>query len=270
MNVIGDIAGQYEALMRLVDKMPYQPFILLGDLNDRGWQSKEVIQWAIDNSEYVTTLDSNHGDLFTDWYYQKTIEQHQPRYDDGVFEYNGGRATLSSYGHNISRVSKDELLADVVLGKHIDWLADRPSHVFEVINGQKYLFSHAPLTTNPHRTFAQFLKKGSLFDGDNGYIDFNHSYLWNRDEPYRFHPELPDTISVFGHNSGIDLKLICGQYESGIYCKGEDKLRALLDLNKGEVYGICLDTSRDAKLTGLDLSTMTIYHEPYIIEAKMY
>jgi hypothetical protein len=231
MNVIGDIAGQYEALMRLVDKMPYQPFILLGDLNDRGWQSKEVIQWAIDNSDYVTTLD---------------------------------------YGHNISRVSKDELLADVVLGKHIDWLADRPSHVLEEINGQKYLFSHAPLVTNPYRTFAQFLKKGSLFDGDNGYIDFNNSYLWNRVEPSGFHKELPNTISVFGHNSGTDLKLFCGQYLNGIYCKGEDKLRALLDLNKGEVYGICLDTSRDAKLTGLDLSTMTIYHEPYIIETKMY
>ncbi len=274
MNIIGDIAGEYVALIKLLEKMPKQRTLLLGDLNDRGWESKQVIQYAIDNDimrqGLILTLDSNHGDLFTDWFYQRTGMKNDARYEDGIFEMNGGRATLSSYGHDINNTRKEVLLADKVLCAHVEFLATRPKFFTEEINGQKYFFSHAPMNPNTHRTLEQFLKKGHLNDGDNGYVDFQNSYMWNRNEPFDFHRELPNTIAVFGHNAGKDLKLICEQYKDGIYIKGTDYLRNLLDINKGEVYGMCIDTSRDKKLTGLDLNTMTIYHENYPTEAKMY
>lgn len=291
MNVIGDIAGQYDSLMRLIAKMPKQPTILLGDLNDRGWQSKQVIQWAIDNDVanggLVETLDSNHGDLLYDWFMQKThkislepivdgfsvktsLDGYRPRYDGyEIFEYNGGRPTMTSYGHNISRCFEDELLANEDLVRHVKWLSERPTHLLKEINGQKYVFTHAPMNPNIHRSFEQFLKRGTgfvVYDDDS-----RQNYQWNRYEPFDFHRDLPDTISVFGHNSGKDLKLICDQYRDGIFVKGDDKLRSLFEQNKGEIYGLCLDTSRDEKLTGLDLATMTLYHEAYMPEpARMY
>ena len=52
-----------------------------------------------------------------------------------------------------------------------------------------------------------------------------------------------NVISVFGHNSGFDLKLI--------------------DINLNEVYGIGVDTSRDSKLCCLDLNNLDIYYEGY-------
>lgn len=269
MIVIGDIAGQKAALDALVAKLPKKPIILLGDLNDRGWESKSVIQWAMDNEDRVTTLDSNHGDMFVDWFRQKTNALYVPRYDSDIFEANGGRATISSYDLDF-RSTTNELLTNGDLNEHIYWLSTRPSHIVHEINTQKYLFSHAPMNPNTHRSFDQFLNKGEGFCGYPSDPDSENNFQWNRNEPFQFHRDLPDTISVFGHNSGKDLKLFCEQYKDGIYIKGTDLLQELVDKNKGEVYGICMDTSRGEKLTALDLSTMTIYHSNYLPEARMY
>lgn len=273
--MIGDIAGQCEALVKLEAQLPKgSPILLLGDLNDRGWQSKEVIEWAIyndvDNGGRVVTLDSNHGDLFVDWFRQKTDAGHVPRYDIDVFEMNGGRATLSSYGHNISRCFTDELLSNKTLIDHIKWLSSRPSHVINKVNGQRYLFTHAPFPSgNPHRSFSQFLLKGSGYTSWKQDFDSELNHQWNRQEPNGFHNDMPNTISVFGHNSGNGVKIFCEQYENGVYVNN-DSIEAIMDLNKGQVYGICLDTTRNKCLTALDLTNFRIYTEPYPTEARMY
>lgn len=272
MIVIGDIAGQKNALDVLIAKLPKKPIILLGDLNDRGWESREVIQWAMDNEDYVTTLDSNHGDMFVDWYRSilPPSRDYKRRYELGIFESNGGRATLSSYDINPISIDLIALMDNETLKAHIDWLESRPSHIVHEINAQKYLFSHAPMNPNTHRSFDQFLNKGEGFCGYPSDPDSENNFQWNRNEPFQFHRDLPNTISVFGHNSGKDLKLFCEQYKDGIYVKGTDMLQHLVDKNKGEVYGICMDTSRGEKLTALDLETMTIYHSGYSTEARMY
>lgn len=268
MIAIGDIAGQYEALMKLVEKLPpNKGIILLGDLNDRGWQSKEVIQWAMDNAHRVLTLDSNHGDMFVDWYKQHTDPMYIPRYDKEIFEWNGGRATLSSYGHNIDTVTMDALLRDKLLQSHLAFLSLAPSHHMTSINRVDYIFSHAPLLVNPHRKLHQWLDKGQGFTGLNRDTEYN--YQWNRYEPDKFHPELPGFVSVFGHNSGNGVKVFCEQYKNGIYVNN-DTIEQIMDLNAGMVYGICMDTSRNKCITALDLTTLKMYVEYYPTEAKMY
>lgn len=271
MNIIGDIAGQYESFIKLIDKMPKQKTLLLGDLNDRGWDSNKVIQWAIDNDisngGSVITLDSNHGDMFVDYVFS-TIkkESYKPRYEYDIFlQHNGGNKTMSSYGFDISKnISSADILSNTMLLNHINWLSQRPSHYIETINNQKYFFSHAPVSPNTNFTLSQFLDKGNGFiETGTSYFDSEYSYQWNRYELDSFHKELPDTICIWGHNAGIDLRLICDQYINGIYIKGSEKLQALFDINKDKVYGICLDTSRDHKLCGLDLNKLEIYHERY-------
>lgn len=266
MNVVGDIAGQFTALQRLMAKVPKQRTIFIGDPNDRGWESKQVIQYCIDNESWITLLDSNHGDMFVDWYKAKTDPMWVPRYDKDIFAWNGGIATMTSYGYKLEACTIDDLLADKDLKAHIEFLASRPSHLFETINGQKYMFTHAPMTNNRHRRLDTFLRKGTGADDH----DTIGGYLWNRHEPEDFHPDTPDTISVFGHNAGTNLKVICEQYKDGVFIKGGDYLRQVLDKNKGQVYGICVDTSRDKKLCCLDLNNMDIATEYYPTEAKMY
>lgn len=264
MIVIGDVAGQHDALMKLIDKVPpLKPIVLLGDLNDRGWESKQVIQWAKSNEDRVTTLDSNHGDLFIDWFFEKIDPTYKPRYQHGIFEFNGGRATLSSYGINISRCDADEILANETLCQHIEWLDSRASHLLKEIQGTKYLFTHAPMNPNTHRSFEQFLMLGEGFVSWPEDYDSANNFQWNRNEPFQFHRDLPETISVFGHNSGSDIKVFCDQYENGIYIKGSDYLKMVLDKNKNEVYGICMDTTKGEKVTALDLETNEIYHSAY-------
>jgi len=68
INVIGDVGGQFDALISLYAKAPKaDKTILVGDLNDRGTKSRQVIEWAIQEPN-VITLHSNHGDMFVDYY----------------------------------------------------------------------------------------------------------------------------------------------------------------------------------------------------------
>lgn len=262
MYAIGDVAGQHDSLIKLVDKLPKKdkPIILLGDLNDRGWQSKQVIQWAIDNDVdnggLVTTLDSNHGDMFVDWYKRLTIELgYIPRYKTGVFEYNGGRTTVSSYGHDLSLAfSRKDLLNDKIMKRHIEWLDSRPSFAKFSCGNDKYFLSHAPLNVNKHYDLLDFLDKE----------DLDNNFLWNRVEPYCFHKELPNTISVFGHNMQYNIKLICRQYPNGIYAKSQDMLKELVDINKNQIYGIGIDTSKVNKITAIDLESFDYFQESYL------
>ena len=53
-NIIGDIAGRFDELMLLLAKMPESDkVILLGDMVDRGSQSKQVIEWAMTNPNVI-------------------------------------------------------------------------------------------------------------------------------------------------------------------------------------------------------------------------
>ena len=56
MNIIGDIAGEFDALIELVKRMPDEDILLVGDLVDRGPKSLQVIEWAIDTPNVSALL----------------------------------------------------------------------------------------------------------------------------------------------------------------------------------------------------------------------
>lgn len=154
MNVIGDIAGQYEALMALLKKMPDDEPVSLGDMNDRGPQSKEVLDFFMKNGRAIR---GNHEHMLAEYF-----KNNEGYYKGGYYErelwttWNGGDITY-------------------------DQIKDDPMPYVEFINGlpafieeDGYFLSHAPL--NPSIPFELWLEIGENAMDKR----CNTSYLWNR------------------------------------------------------------------------------------------
>src|ERR1035437_4526340 len=97
MNIIADVGGQFKALKKLLSIMPKGLTVLVGDLNDRGPMSKQVIELAMSSPDIIT-LQSNHGDMFVDFVLTQTDPDYSPRYIFEAFYKQGGLETLISYG----------------------------------------------------------------------------------------------------------------------------------------------------------------------------
>lgn len=164
LNIIADIAGRYDELQLLLAKMPQgEEVILLGDLHDRGSQSKEVIQWAIDNK--IKTVKSNHGDMLIAAYsnHKKGSSLSEDIY---LFEYNGGFQTLVSYGGSYDDIPES----------HIQYLRD----CIPYVKTDDLILTHAPLHPNWN------LEDASLMD------DFTRS---------RVKPKRRKQFQIHGHDT---------------------------------------------------------------------
>ena len=91
--VIGDVHGHYDALMKLVNKLPNNAkLIFVGDLIDRGSQSKEVIKFVRENGHLCVL--GNHEKMMIDARYSISHPYIMPR----IWASNGGWQTIKSYG----------------------------------------------------------------------------------------------------------------------------------------------------------------------------
>lgn len=150
MNIIGDIAGRYDELMLLLHKMPKgEEIILLGDLNDRGPDTKKVIQWAIDNK--IRCTKSNHGQMMIDAYniWLATGNPH----GSWEFNMNGGLQTIQSYGG-----------FEFIPKEHIEYLANCEW----IIETDDLILTHAPI----HSEY-----KFTMIPTDD--------FFWNRSRPIK-------------------------------------------------------------------------------------
>lgn len=176
MIIIGDVAGQFEALMKLVGKFSHkEKFVLVGDLVDRGPQSKEVVEWAM-KSDNVTTILGNHEHMFCDWYQKAMHDDYIPfdAYDGGIWLENGGIATIRSYDTTYGPFA---MAAPKIPAQHILWMSQLPVSITIDHPTLKNLFiSHAPWLQDAVNDFER---------------------IWSRLEP----TPMPDTLQVFGHNS---------------------------------------------------------------------
>lgn len=125
-NIVGDVAGNYSQLMKLIELMPKDnKIILVGDIVDRGPDSKKVIEFAMNNPN-VITLKGNHEQMMIDAYYSIDPMSHVN---------NGGKATLKSYHVK---------WAEDYPQSHIEWLDELP-----ICAEREGLFvSHAPWDAN--------------------------------------------------------------------------------------------------------------------------
>jgi len=165
---IGDIHGCFDSLKELIEnKIQFQKndkLIFLGDYIDRGYNSKEVIDYIIElqNNDYdIVTLLGNHESMLVDAYNNEGAMS--------KWIQNGGAETLKSF--------------------EIDSLKDLDSKYLNFFNSLKlyfeldeYLFVHAG--------FNDELK--------NPFVD-KYSMLWKSRERY-FNPLLRDRIIIHGHS----------------------------------------------------------------------
>jgi serine/threonine protein phosphatase 1 len=170
-NIIADISGNYSALLRLLAKMPDDETISLGDMIDRGPDSRAVIEWFMQHGRAVL---ANHEHMMLDHC------RGTGYYSPGTWEINGGDATLASFGG----VIPEGVLA---------WIEQLPLYL--EIEG--CLVSHSFVC--PGCTLAQACDLGT------GWHDprCDRSLLWNRAPPRR----LPQyRLQLAGHNSQFGLR----------------------------------------------------------------
>jgi serine/threonine protein phosphatase 1 len=214
INIIGDIAGRYDELMLLLEKMPEADLIIsVGDLVDRGPKSKEVIQWFMD-TENADAVYGNHEDLFINGIVRR---------DTYNWMYNGGGATLRSYielgpGEKI----EDKTLNDVVVPpEHLQWVQTRPMY-FEF---DDLVISHAPIT--------------SLKNLPQDPLGRDHFFIWNRYEPSK--PQ--GKYMIYGHN---------GKFKRHKWGDGSEFAMCIDNSHSGRLTGIHWPTKEIFSVDFLD------------------
>jgi serine/threonine protein phosphatase 1 len=155
--VIGDVHGCYNELMTMTDlifKRQVDKIIMLGDYIDRGFNSKQVIEYCIDFKQQLgdkfIALKGNHEDMCL--------------YDVQTWMNNGGRETMESYG------GYDALIPD----EHIAFMRNLP----EYHETENFIFAHAGVQEMP---FVPMNEQPS------------HALLWKR-YPKNYSPDIPKTL----------------------------------------------------------------------------
>jgi serine/threonine protein phosphatase 1 len=174
MIVIGDIHGEYDALRRLVDKLPQDEKICFaGDMVDRGPKSRDVLNFIIKNK--FDAVKGNHEYMFYDSPYNRDLRS--------IWNAHGGRECLASYKdyeHDIEY--------------HRQWCRKLPLYkeykdcVDE--DGKYLIVSHTCI--NPNFEYKDpYAKENSMF---------GHCTLWENDwDTMQDREGLYDHFNIFGH-----------------------------------------------------------------------
>jgi len=225
-NLIGDVAGEYDTLLELVAQMPKAKTILVGDMVDRGPDSRKVLELVMNNPHMFGAVLGNHDHMMLSYLARTGY------YPGDVWFWNGGGATVKSYEKaGINILTQDEHSEDFkVVKRAIEFLQSLPLYIQQ----DGLHISHSfPNPSMPLPVSCDLERWGK------NYSQVEMSIIWNRGQPRR----MKDYYQVTGHNSHWGLK------------RFSDK--------EGE-YGICLDTSRSKILTGMHWPSMQIFQQEFI------
>jgi serine/threonine protein phosphatase 1 len=171
---IGDVHGCYPKLIKLMEKIPFNPqkdlLIFMGDYIDRGEQSREVVDYLLDLKKKLPNLVfllGNHESMLLDYLKGGNINP---------FLMNGGKKTLDSYFGENKQLSYEDP-RNVFPAGHVDFFKSL-IHFYET---EEYIFVHAGLRE------AVPLEQQDLFD-----------LLWIREEFYFSTYDFGKTV-IFGH-----------------------------------------------------------------------
>lgn len=172
MYIIGDVHGCYKTLLALLEQIPTDsPICFVGDLIDRGPNSKQIIELVRSKGYYC--VKGNHEAMF--------VNRGSSFSNLTLFSQNGGLQTLNSY----TSPADDDILLE-----HTQWAKDLPLYLeFPdlVINSDKS--RHLVVS---HSSIARVWK-------DRYSTDITEYVLWNIDTTHGTLPSSNDIFNVFGH-----------------------------------------------------------------------
>lgn len=169
INIIGDIAGRFDELMLLLNKMPEADLVLsVGDMIDRGPKSRQVLEYFMDTSN-TEAIFGNHEEMMVNYV----------KYGQGMdWLRNGGFHTLNSFKKN-----PDDKNVDIP-ADYIEWLEKRPLY-FET---DDLVVSHAPIPNNLEGRLPQ------------DPYSRNYFFIWNRFKPMCRQSK----FTIHGHNGKFE------------------------------------------------------------------
>ena len=172
--VIGDVHGEYNKLIQLVEKIPSNAKIcFVGDLIDRGKDSSKVVEYVMGNKHKCTL--GNHEIMM--------IKAGDDENNNLRWQRYGGRQTLQSY----------QYFNDETWFKHIDFFKSLPYFLYFEIDGHKPLVvSHSYI----HHVWQG--KEHNFTEKDGKDILWRHMYekdLFNTHREYQ-----NDIFNIFGHS----------------------------------------------------------------------
>lgn len=229
MLIIADIAGEFEALLRLVKHVPEDcPILAVGDICDRGPRSADVIEWLMKTNR-ADAVAGNHEHMMIDYYRGRQMYGTDSMTGKHIWLYpgNGGKKTKDSYHRPPWTGRPPE--------RHLQWLETRDFYKMIGPVGVPCLVTHAPL--NPQmELFAanEACQVKSVY-----HPDFDKSLMWNRR-----HPIKRSFFQVFGH---------CADWG----------LRPFHEPGDDHAFAVCIDQSKKKILTGFHWPSGEVFEEPY-------
>lgn len=172
--IIGDVHGCYKTLLALIEKLPNKSakIAFVGDLVDRGANSRDVIEFIRSNS-YDCVL-GNHEKMMIDSFKYINVDNEYPILKRWI-EKGGAMTTIKNY------ISKEDMVED------INFLKTLPLYIeyknIKDKNGRYLVISHSSVG-----------KAWALKDSLN-IEDFEAQVLWSRNK----HCDNSEIFNVYGH-----------------------------------------------------------------------
>jgi hypothetical protein len=263
---IGDISGYKKTFDKLIKQSPHSRIIALGDIIDRGPESRQMIEFFIQNPQHITLM-GNHEHMFIKTYEQVVENKKSPYYSSIWIYANGGKETLESYGIFVPECpySRRELLDlrtheraefietppmkkmfsefSKIPKTHIDFLKGLPLFV----ETDKAFFSHAPIKNWNNPKLFQYAE----FDVNELLLDIG--CLWGRLDPDK--PRIDKKMIIYGHQNKSKVLAHSKKYPSGLY------VNELWQNIPTDSWGACIDTAKSGYLTALNMSDLSLHYE---------
>lgn len=191
--VVGDIHGHYDEWIELKSRIekddPNAKFILLGDIEDRGPKSFEMIEWAMNNitkdGKYQMVI-GNHELIKIQWI--QKIKRWM--LCNGLEVINLKEKNYPEEQYNFEQLFIDRNLGFEDIEKVTNWFNSLDYYKCMNINGQNFIIAHANI---PYSMvdYEKSIIKDKLDRFQKEYI------VWNRDVDG--FDKLADTILINGH-----------------------------------------------------------------------
>jgi serine/threonine protein phosphatase 1 len=222
---IGDIHGHGAPVKRLLDRIEPGPgdlLVFIGDYVDRGPESRRVLDDLVmlKRTQSAVFLKGNHEDMMLGALGYPAVVT-----DFGNWLFNGGTATLASYGFDgvdIQRMmgardgsQRAAEILNAVPKSHVEFLRGLQMYC----ESERFFFCHAGVDP-----------RVPLEEGKRNEFDL----LWRRDHLYAGNPVWEKTV-VFGHTP-VEEVMITGKHvaiDTGLYAFGT---LSAVDVLSGQVF----------------------------------